>query len=488
MAQKYIPGQIIIAFKNSAFGPALPPGPEVPAGTPLPLIRRALLLLANVRFKFAATEVATLFRVNQKVVSSVDLPIPDGPLTPALQDFIDFAIAAAPPPHSIDVEPKVREICRKYIRVTMPPANVRAALEYVRGYPSLIEFAEPVPARYFLPVASETQPSTGGDVPLSLPWSHNTIQWSDEVRESWGCTEIRNIAVLDSGVDTTHDAVHDVVVPANSYSSTDEWGHGTAVTSIIASRKGKFHGEQNGGGLLPPENTRVLMYKVADEGTPVSGITFPVNFDLYMTVIADLTTKRSAAKPVLAGGLAFPIRVVNMSFGGPECSLTETALLRQAFDAGLHMVACAGNRDGTAGDSSKTWFPAALTTVTSVSALDRTVKRWTSSKFVHPFKPDKQSVDLAAPGVGIDGAWPVQGAKLIYKTSLKTFRGRIWLEGSSFAAPFVTAAAALLFIKDANNSPKGKDIHTRLCTTHTRSPLHDEGLGAGVLDMLNIKR
>ncbi|MBL8176996.1 MAG: S8 family serine peptidase [Bryobacterales bacterium] len=501
MAQKYIPGQIIIAFKDSALGEAPAPGPALPpaAAGVRPLVRRALLLLANVRFDFAATRVDTMFRVAKRVVEPTDPPAGGGPLTPALSDFIAFAQAATPPKPQLDAHANVRAICRKYIRVIMPESNVRAALEYVRKYPSLIEYAERVPARYFLPLAAANQGGGGADngdpeppgedTVVSTPWSHSRVGWVESTRKQWesaGAPNVRNIAVLDSGFDEKHLGLQGLVKSGNSDANVDPWGHGTAVASIICSHAGTFHNKYMRGGFLPAAKTKLLMYKVSAEGTPVTGITFPVDFDLYMTVIAHLTECRAANRAAEHASGEFHIRVVNMSFGGPECSFTETALLRKAHEAGLHLVACAGNRDGAADDSTRTWFPAALTTVTSVGALQQQGKRWEKSKYSHPYREGKVAVDLTAPGTSIEGAWPVTGASLIHNSKLSAFQASIWLDGSSFAAPFVTAAAALLFEKEKSNAPKGKDIHDKLRGAYAQDA-NEEGTGAGVLNVSNLK-
>mgnify|MGYP001214347930 CR=1 FL=1 len=485
MAQKYVPGQMIIGFKDSALAPLPNPFPASLHGTPRPLIRRALLLLANVRVQYGATDMAPLMHADRRVVGPSDLPVPGGPLGPALSDFVAAAAGMPEPEMGFTVHHRVAEESRKYIQVTLPESNVRAALEYVRKFPSMVEFAERVPARYFMPFASDKAVPVGEHrpdlpTPLSTRWSYTAMQLSDETQQTWVDKPVTSVAVLDSGYDANHPSLQGAVFPGTTDSGTDPWGHGTAVASIIASRKVDVGNYKLGGGLLP--DGKVLMYKVAEEGTPVAGITFPVSFGRYMTVVADLTQRLIANAPANPVGNAhrFPIRVVNMSFGGPACSMTETAVLRQAYEAGLHLVACAGNRDGGADDSVKAWFPAALSSVTSVAAWGTDQKRWTKSKYAHPFRSGKVAVDLAAPGVSIDGAWPLQGANLIQKAALRKFQVSMWLDGTSFAAPFVSAAAALLFEKEKMSSPKAKDIHQLLCGTYTRA-VSETGMGSGVL-------
>ncbi|HSL10453.1 MAG TPA: S8 family peptidase [Actinomycetota bacterium] len=126
-------------------------------------------------------------------------------------------------------------------------------------------------------------------------------------------------------------------------------------------------------------------------------------------------------------------RVINMSFGGPAWSRAERQAIMYANDAGVLVVAAAGNEsldndalsiDGgfIVGPS----YPASydLPNVVAVAASTSTDRLATYSNV------GTTSVDLAAPGSGIRSTWR-NGA---YNT----------ISGTSMASPFVAGVAALL--------------------------------------------
>ncbi len=115
--------------------------------------------------------------------------------------------------------------------------------------------------------------------------------------------------------------------------------------------------------------------------------------------------------------VARQVSVINMSLSGPENGVLAKAIQR-VDHKGIDMIAAAGN----GGPGAKAAFPAAYDQVIAVTAVDRQKK---------PYRRANRGdyIDLAAPGVGVWAAASIEG------TRPKT--------GTSFAAPFVTAAAAL---------------------------------------------
>ncbi|MGD2118641.1 MAG: S8 family serine peptidase [Chromatiales bacterium] len=118
-------------------------------------------------------------------------------------------------------------------------------------------------------------------------------------------------------------------------------------------------------------------------------------------------------------------RVVNMSFGGAESRLLQTAMQRLARD--MRFVAAAGN----GGPQSRVMFPASMEQVVAVTAVDR-------KKRIYRNAPHDRKITVAAPGVDV---W-VAGLESGY-----------YATGTSFAAPWVTAAVALQL------SGKKKDLN-----------------------------
>jgi subtilisin family serine protease len=116
------------------------------------------------------------------------------------------------------------------------------------------------------------------------------------------------------------------------------------------------------------------------------------------------------------------VRVVNMSLAGPPNSVLETAT-QKLLARGPVIVAAVGN----GGPKPEPAYPAAYPGVIGVTAIDRTGA-------VYRRAGQGDHVDLSAPGVEVWTAAPVKGARP------KT--------GTSFAAPFVTAAVASLLAKE----------------------------------------
>ena len=136
----------------------------------------------------------------------------------------------------------------------------------------------------------------------------------------------------------------------------------------------------------------------------------------------------------LAATVRRGVQVTNMSLSGPANALLEQ-LVRRLAERGMVIVAAAGNEGPKAGPA----YPAAYADVIAVTAVDR-MKR--------PYRRAGRGehIDLSAPGVDIWTAASVSGARP------KT--------GTSFAAPFVTAAAALM--KSANDGTTAAEIHDAL--------------------------
>jgi subtilisin family serine protease len=126
------------------------------------------------------------------------------------------------------------------------------------------------------------------------------------------------------------------------------------------------------------------------------------------------------------------VGVANLSFSGPEntvlAKMIELASTREVI-----LVAAAGN----AGPKAKPVFPAAYEEVLAVTAVDR-------GKTVYRRANRGAYVDLAAPGVGVWTAASIEGAR--QKT------------GTSFAAPFVTAAAVLARASGAKTNREVQQI------------------------------
>lgn len=127
------------------------------------------------------------------------------------------------------------------------------------------------------------------------------------------------------------------------------------------------------------------------------------------------------------------VQVVNFSLAGSPNRVLKK-LMQRASQRGLALVAAAGN----GGASAKPAYPAAHPLVLAVTAVDQSLAPY-------DFANQGDYIDFAAPGVGL---W----------TARQTGGGR--QSGTSFAAPFITAAVALHLSNGVK--PESRTLRERL--------------------------
>ncbi len=159
-------------------------------------------------------------------------------------------------------------------------------------------------------------------------------------------------------------------------------------------------------------------------------------------------------------------RVLNLSFGTPETALEagdpepHVEVVRYALARGCILVAASGNT----GDRVR-YFPAALPGVVAVGSVGR---NGSPSRFT----TRGDHVVVMAPGEAIPSV---------------AIGGYQRNSGTSFAAPFVTAACALLVARAARDSrPLGSMLVRRLLQLSARpfgKTIASQGCGAGILDV-----
>ena len=227
--------------------------------------------------------------------------------------------------------------------------------------------------------------------------SHAQIAWPEATWRAARCPALPEIGVIDTGVNQAHDLLADARIEMQSLAP--EGGdpsakvHGTAVLSVLAGRPGS-----RVEGVLPEAR-----YVVAD-------IFSRAGRDERADVVAllrglDLMDSRG-------------VRVVNLSLAGPANATLEAMVRRLVDDRRMVLVAAVGN----GGAQQPVAYPAAYEGVIGVTALDARGRVYRGAQ-------RGAGVDLAAPGVG-----------LLLATSIRGAREQT---GTSFATPFVTAAAAL---------------------------------------------
>ena len=263
-------------------------------------------------------------------------------------------------------------------------------------------------------------------------------QWylaDDHAFDAWDTppTDIQpvKVAIVDSGVDCLLPDFQGRIVAEKTFVGgspcVDTEGHGTFVAGEIA----------------------------ADLGTQgIVGIAYTAQLLIAKVVTPDGTIPLAAEAAAIRWAVDNGARVINLSLGGvrdPQnpshdtFSAMEASAVAYAYAHGAVLVAAVGNGDEA---PSTPWpfasYPAALPHVIGVSALTR------SGNVPDFSNRDAVYNDLSAPGVGIFSTFPSaitalrQGCPDQGYSDCGTDDYRN-AEGTSFAAPQVAAAAAVLF-------------------------------------------
>jgi subtilisin family serine protease len=314
--------------------------------------------------------------------------------------------------------------------------------------------------------SSTSSPAAGGD-PMADQWAFKKLGLPLQL--PWERLAPVTVAVIDSGLDYRHPAFK----PANLWVNPDPgfdpsypddamgwnyilghnnpWddiGHGTFVAGLI---------------LAVNPRVRILPIKVMD------GFGGGLNSDIGAAVI--YAVERGA-------------RVINLSVGTTKgLSKLHQSVVDYARSRGVVLVAAAGNE----GESIDTYSPGGVKGVLSVAALDQNDKK-------PPFGNWGQNVALAAPGVDIV-SWRARNSDFVliasggksYKAGDAIVPANRWLyraSGTSFAAPFVAGAAALLFSLNPNLT--GRQVERMLVESadDVEVPGWDQITGAGRLNIV----
>jgi membrane-anchored mycosin MYCP len=284
------------------------------------------------------------------------------------------------------------------------------------------------------------QVKVGGPL-TDTPWAQKRLDFQRAWPVSTGYGVV--VAVIDTGLDRTHQqlaGIH-VVSGVNVTSATpgadyqDCVGHGTSVTAIIAASR-------------------------------VDGLTFVGVAPNAVIVPVKQTDNSDGNADGIARGIDAAIaahaRVANISVTVTAPTPSLHAAMVRAARADLVIVAAAGN-DGQ-GDNLPA-YPAAYSNefpnVIAVSASD-------AQDGIAKFADTGNYVTVAAPGVGVEAPQPIRGYKR--------------LDGTSFAAPFVTGTVALILATRPELT--APEIRNRIEATADRPPatVPDSRYGYGIVD------
>lgn len=319
---------------------------------------------------------------------------------------------------------------------------------------------------------------------LRDPFYTTSQQWGLISRAPWGAQivargERPRIAVLDSGVDGTHE---EWVTPPNRKTKK---GKAKSVSSPLVAGRATI-----GGG-----SRRWRDRSSVGHGTHVAGIAAAPANGIGIVGVAPASGGRAEVIPVRISGRAGrstdeamirgirwavnnDAKVINISAGGPGFLAAFQDTVYWATERGAVIVASVGN-EGSAGRGIVN-YPAGYRRVIGVGAIcdgnPRTPDCEDDSSGVAGFSNANRTVDLVAPGVNILSTVPknVNLRRVAPGYALK--------DGTSMAAPFVAGAAALVFA----NHPKLTPHQVRRQLTNTATDIgrsnRDSESGYGIVN------
>jgi hypothetical protein len=317
-----------------------------------------------------------------------------------------------------------------------PPAGARAvapalgiwSVKSARGLHGVLAEGPNRRMQHFERAAGPTDPL------LAQEWWWQAVG-ADRVQPPSGPS--KPVAVVDTGVDVTHpefSALNVLLLDQQHVTPGPEEHHGTAVASIVAA-------PADGKGMVGVYPGAALM-----------------SYDAGGETLAEVL-----------GGIASAIAqpgpgVINLSvgFSGSAGANLLQIGVDSAVAAGWLVVAAAGN-DGVAGGPV---YPADLPHVLTVAATDR-------GNAVASFSSRSRFVDLAAPGVSVLGAVP----------TWKDPNGYALLTGTSFAAPIVSGAAAMVWTARPTLDATQVGAILRSSAMDLDVPGRDPASGFGLLDL-----
>ncbi|NQT20802.1 MAG: S8 family serine peptidase [Planctomycetes bacterium] len=248
------------------------------------------------------------------------------------------------------------------------------------------------------------------------------------------------VAVIDTGIDGRHPDLdanyrggYNYVNPRKE--PKDDDGHGTHVAGIIAAED---NNDPNSVVGVAPEAWLYALKVIRRDGTG----------DVSDIIAAVQWSKDN------------DMDVINMSLGFGHVQAMQDAC-KEAYDAGVVVVASAGNSGNEAGTGDNVLCPARYESVIGVAATKQDDSRAS-------FSSTGPDVELAAPGYYVFSTIPGGGYG--------------WASGTSMACPHVVGTAAL--VRAANPTWTSAEVRTQLASTadDLGDPDRDWHFGFGLVD------
>ena len=235
------------------------------------------------------------------------------------------------------------------------------------------------------------------------------------------------IAVIDTGVDINHSDLKDRIVGVKNFTSDDKYnqgnvtdyvGHGTSVAGIIAS-SGRITGVAHKCNLL-------ILKALTRSGGKTVWVTEAINYAISQGV-----------------------DIINMSLGSTNRDDNMYMAIKKAVNKNIMVVCACGNNGDNNINTDELNYPASYNECISVGSISY-------SRKYSRFSASNKEVDLATFGEGLNG-----------RGVLSTYPNGLYKEnkGTSFSAPFVSGALALLknwFRDEFKREPSESEMYSQL--------------------------
>lgn len=362
---------------------------------------------------------------------------------------------------SLDADPDVAYVSQVPVRYTVgpPPSRFADSLDLVERRISRLEGSSP-----------------NG---IQLHWNLQRIGVTEVEKAGYDDARDIRVAVLDTGVDVDHPGLLGVAhygsgtLPA---APLDVVGHGTHVAGTINSALNR---SLNIRGIC---KAKIVAWKIFDD------IPDYVRTGNIFWYLVDPVLYRRALAECLG-----QVEVINLSIGGPQPpDPQESALYKALIDNGITVIAAMGNERAL---GSRTSYPAAIPGVVAVGATSPTGA-------VATFSNSGNHIALSAPGVGIWSTMPRYPGQIGFRaavgdhgvpepgTAFPRDMNYAAMDGTSMAAPHVSAAAALALANSRSTRPP-TEVKDLLMVTAKRLPAMNGArwtpdFGQGELDLKRL--
>jgi len=241
---------------------------------------------------------------------------------------------------------------------------------------------------------------------LELQWGVDRI----DAENAWSTSDgdAIKVAVLDTGIDTDHPELKDVYAGGydfvnSDYSPEDDEGHGTHCAGVIAAKMNYQPDDSDQDGVVGVAyGVSIYALKVLDS----SGSGY------YSDIVAAITWSINEG-----------MDVISMSLSGGSSTTDLKNACDDAEEAGIVVVAAAGNTGKRRATFDNVQYPARYSSVMAIGATDSKDKRAS-------FSATGPAIELVAPGVDVKSTYLNGG----YATG----------SGTSMACPHVAGTVALV--------------------------------------------